>query len=335
MTVFGLLLPTAVLALLIYVRICHQNIGRITALFPWKQEFFDRRFQEILRAFLSGNNYAVNPLMSISGIRRRLDRNFEPFYRGFAYEGAGMGLGARASLFGPWKGKKFERYLQELDPGHIYQYYVGLGWWLHARYGFRTSAYRNWVRKIDASYAPILFDGVGFKTGLFEYKQNPDCIDPFNAFNRDEQRVCYQGFGRSLWFQNRFEIGPVLAEIDRLPEPFRGDALSGVGLAVAYSMFDNLAVILKAYRLVPDSGKASFAQGMAFGWETRRLQDREHWRAVLDRLTFPMQLKIEGWVAAVHQARKDAEAGQPESHYVRWIDRTRHLLQNQLMEGEN
>jgi len=296
-------------------------------------DFYSERFSGVLHAFLSGHNRMLKPFLNISNERAGLDADFPPFYRGFAYEGAGMGLGARSSLWGG--GRSFEKSVHELSPASIYQYYVGLGWWLHIRFGYRLKGYRKWLKRLDKRYGPILFDGVGFKTGLFSYAQDPGVVNSFTSFPSDYQRVCYQGFGRSLWFQNKFRIEPVLEEIVHLSVSYRNDIYSGVGLAVAYSMFDKIELAFKIYRQIPQQYRSPFAQGMAFGWEARRMQDEAYWNNMLETCSIASEKTIKMWVDMVHKAGSAARHGNAETHYVRWMDLTRHYIDNNGKKGVN
>lgn len=161
----------AVLAPFIYLKAFHRSIPKMVAKFPLTGNVhYDRKFPQILRAFLSGSNWALKPVLVMPKLRARLENRFEPFYKGFAYEGAGMGLGVKSALFLSG-GRRFEAYIHQLSPGYLYQYYVGLGWYLTIRYGFRYRAYKRWIKQLDPRYAPIVFDGAGFMTALFHYKK--------------------------------------------------------------------------------------------------------------------------------------------------------------------
>ncbi|MFC9775768.1 DUF1702 family protein [Paenibacillus chitinolyticus] len=317
----------AVLAPFIYLKAFHRSIPKMVAKFPLTHNVhYDRKFPQILRAFLSGSNWALKPVLPMSGLRAKLDNRFEPFYKGFAYEGAGMGLGVKSALF-PSRGRRFEAYIHQLSPGYLYQYYVGLGWYLMIRHGFRYGGYKRWIKQLHPRYAPIVFDGAGFKTALFHYKKNKQIIQKFRHFPFSYQRVCYQGFGRCLWFLTEFDLQKTAAELENLPAEFRHDAYSGVGLAAAYSFFDQLAFAAHADKQIPEQYRPAFRQGLAFGWEARRLQDPVYWDEQLERYTYPVILKVTGFVDRVHEAvqllgEDDTEA----DYYLRWMDTVRSLL---------
>ncbi|MFS0836972.1 DUF1702 family protein [Paenibacillus sp. 1P03SA] len=292
----------AVLAPFVYLKAFHRSIPKMVAKFPITHNVhYDRKFPQILRAFLSGSNWALKPVPGTLRLRYRLESSFEPFYKGFAYEGTGMGLGVKSALF-PSSGKRFEAYIHQLSPGYLYQYYVGLGWYLTIRHGFRYRAYKRWMRQLHPRYAPIVFDGVGFKTALFHYKKNKQIIQKFRHFPFSCQRVCYQGLGRCLWFLTEFDLQKTAAELENLPAEFRNDAYSGVGLAAAYSFFDEIAFAARTDKQIPVQYRPAFRQGLAFGWEARRLQDPVYWDEQLEKHTFPVILTVTGFVDRVHEA---------------------------------
>jgi hypothetical protein len=333
----GYLISLVVLAALfllfpwIYLTLFKQNITRTTMKFRlFGSGLFDKRFSEILRAFLTGNNRMLKMGLQVNREREYLDIAFDPFYRGFAFEGAGMGLGARCAMFGG--GEKFEQLMMKLSPKYVYQYYVGLGWYLHIRYGYKPQGYNQWISQLDPRFAPILFDGVGFKTGLFSKLGSLEAVSCFGSFTSEQARICLQGYGRSLWFQNRFNLQNAVMEINKQTFSDRDDLYSGLGLAVAYSFFDNMAYALSMYRLVPALHQAAFAQGVAFGWEARRLQHQDTWEETLDKYSSAISANIRLWISHIHQAKVIAIQVEPQQFYTRWMDLTRHYIQFRTRE---
>jgi len=313
----------------LYLRLFRVHIPRMQLRFQGSgRNLYSERFPHILHAFLTGSNRAAAPLYDAIRLSLSLDREFGPYYRGFAYEGTGLGFGARASLL-PRPGRRFEHEFHKLNPNYLYQYYVGLGWFLHIRHGFRTRGYRRWLRSLDPRYAAIVFDGVGFKTFLFRYLRDKRIFRKFSAFDGHYERVCYQGAGRALWFLCEFDLRKVIADIQYFPPAYRCDAYSGLGLAVAYSFFDDIAFSEQAESQVPACYRQAFRQGLAFGWEARRLQNRDYWEQQLDRLTPASASRVERYVEAVHQAREQLDGGdadKSDQYYVRWMDESRTLL---------
>jgi hypothetical protein len=287
-----------------------------------ENKFFTERFNAILSAFIEGYNAVLDHnRIDTNSVTKRLDREFEPFYRGFAYEGLGMGLGAR-SLF-RWNEKKsFERHIELISPRYLYQYYVGLGWWLSTRYGFRPSGYRRCLQVISPRYGPIVFDGAGFKAGLFRFAGNPGIVRRFAVFGPVGERVCYQGLGRSLWFLNEFDISRLIRSLESIPSERRADTMSGAGLAVAYSMFDDPHLAIWIRERVPSDLRAAFTQGLAFGWESRRLQT-DGFDARISECGEAVSGVVLAAVEAVHAVRDALTETPADRFYVSWIDGVR------------
>ncbi|MVO98893.1 DUF1702 family protein [Paenibacillus lutrae] len=326
-TAAGLIAGTALIFPFLYLGLFRQNISKTIKRFSFSQDqAFNRKFHQVLKAFLTGSNGVLKPVLRMADVREELAHQFPPFYRGFAYEGVGLGLGVKASL-SLGKGRRFESYLHQLSPGHLYQYYVGLGWYLSIRHRFDYEAMAGWLRQLDSRYAPIVFDGVGFKTALYHYRENKQIIQKLTSFPYPYQRVCYQGLGRSLWFLHEFDLKEVSAEIETLPSSFRNDAFSGAGIAVAYSMFDQVAHTAEADLQIPLAYRASFRQGLAFGWEARKLQDPAYWQRQMQICPSSVSTKVNHYVDCVHQAEQRIEAGAAESYYFKWIEEARRILQ--------
>src|SRR4051812_49337349 len=106
----------------------HQDETKVIRRIPVSRspnELFAQRFAEILSAFIGGYNVVLTDEPSNSTIKHELDHRYTEFYRGFAYEGLGMGLGAR-TLLRPSEKVQFEANIQRYSSRYLYQYYVGL-----------------------------------------------------------------------------------------------------------------------------------------------------------------------------------------------------------------
>lgn len=149
--------------------------------------------------------------------------------RGYAYEGAGIGLAALDSFL-PWK----NRTRAFLDgPGSAFIYAVPLG------AGMGLARLRRKPEKFLARLDPVLgwliLDGYGFHEGFFSSKRAlkkqevPGHLSPY------ARRVFDHGLGRSIWFTSSTNAERVAAMIDAFPEVRRADLWSGVGLACGYT----------------------------------------------------------------------------------------------------
>ena len=83
-------------------------------------------------------------------------------WRGFAFEGAAMGL-ALLDFLTPWRRDRIASFLRGTGDAHTYMIHVGVGWvWARAPFGFRRRA-----KKIDPLLGWLVFDGWGFHEGFF------------------------------------------------------------------------------------------------------------------------------------------------------------------------
>ncbi|WP_214483036.1 DUF1702 family protein [Bacillus sp. SM2101] len=293
-----------------------------------QDSFFKKRFKHVLVSFFTG---ALSPLIipSTKLLSLVLQKLNPQFYRGFSYEGTAIGFGIKSS-FARHKGSHFEKQINQLSPASIYQYYVGLGWWLHLLYKYDQKKYSKLVNQLNPNYSHIMFDGVGFKIGLFHYIYNKQCINLFNNFSEQQKRVCFQGFGRSLWFISRFQWDVALKELNRLGQqfPYRNDILSGMGLAVAYSIFDNLFLGQKIIQSIEEKEDlAPFIQGLAFGLETRKRQDPNLWEMTIENLPKDLINYANNLIDLVHKVKDDLnKTCNNHDFYVLWIDGIRQQI---------
>lgn len=153
----------------------------------------------------------------------------EDEFRGFAYEGAGMGLMAMDFAL-PWK-QRLQAFVHGPGAAHIYPVYIGAGLAmarLHMRPERRLS-------RLDPVVGWMALDGYGFHEGFFsqrrtlEEKTVPDHLSHYG------RRVFDQGLGRALWFLNGAAVDDIAATIAAFPSARQADLWSGIGLASTYA----------------------------------------------------------------------------------------------------
>src|SRR5215213_1496718 len=159
-----------------------------------------RRLERVGRMFLLGYHAALDEDQS-EKLALRLNA-VDPEFRGFAFEGAAMGL----TLLGQLSLRRRDRLWAFLNgPGapHAYMVHVGAGWAfarLH-RHIERSSA------RLDPLLRWLAVDGCGFHEGYFRWRRylgggrtTPARLSHYG------RRVFDQGFGRSLWFVDGAEV---------------------------------------------------------------------------------------------------------------------------------
>ncbi|MFE0023809.1 DUF1702 family protein [Amycolatopsis sp. NPDC059021] len=192
-------------------------------------------------------------------------------FRGFAYEGAGMGLAILDSL--RMRGSCRIAQLLQTEPGAEQRYlvYVGIGWAMARLPRF------CWPRakRMDPLLRWLVLDGYGFHQGYFhtrkyvhEQHQNLSLSWPDKACGRYANRVVDQGIGRAIWFVGGTDPDEVAAIIEKFPEMRRSDLYSGAGLAATYAGGVTREELVR-FRGHAGAHLPALAQGSAFAAEAR------------------------------------------------------------------
>jgi hypothetical protein len=183
--------------------------------------------------------------------------------RGFAFEGAAMGL-SLLDFVCPWTKRRWRAFLQGPGAGHAYMVHIGAGWTLARMFG-RAEYY---LATKDSLLRWLVVDGYGFHEGYFHPAEAVDCQVVPKRLTGYARRVFDQGLGRSLWFVLGADIERIGNSIRTFPEPRRADLWSGVGLAAAYAggvEYPTFAALINAAQ----SYHPQLAQGAAFAAKAR------------------------------------------------------------------
>ncbi|HSU55323.1 MAG TPA: DUF1702 family protein [Candidatus Dormibacteraeota bacterium] len=219
-----------------------------------------RRLGDIGAAFLNGYHTSLRFGCSDELIASLESSRLE--LRGFAYEGAAMGL-ALLDILTPWKRDRVSAFLQRAG-SHIYMVHVGVGW-LWARLPRCTSLREH-------GFHPLLrwlaFDGWGFHEGYFHWAEYVSGKQPTKTLVGYETRAFDQGLGRSFWFVNGGDPGWITRTMSGFAASRRPDLWSGMGLAAAYAGMVSESALLE---LTEAAGNywPQLAQGAAFGLKAR------------------------------------------------------------------
>jgi hypothetical protein len=180
--------------------------------------------------------------------------------RGFAYEGAAMGVTLRDAL-APWRTPRAPHLL---TGPHCYMAHIGAGW-AFARLHRGPAA----VQRMDTLLCWLALDGYGFHQGFFHPRSYVHERRRERGFRGYAARAFDQGLGRCLWFVEAGEPEPIARVIARFELGRRADLWSGVALAATYAggvspqALEVLAALGGAYA-------AHMAQGAAFAVSARR-----------------------------------------------------------------
>ena len=297
--------------------------------FPVADDWSRQRVIDIVEAFLRGYNTMAGAREPASAYEELVA--VAPFFRPFAHEGAAMGYGAWALVNGR-RLRGFEQTVNGHSPQTVYQNYVGLGWWLAILYRGRRRGFLRRVDELDPVYRLLAVEGAAFRAG-FLAGGDPAALARFRRMPDAAVHVAHQGFGRSLWFSRMGRVDAVLKVIGGLPARFRGDAVSGLGLACAFSWFDRVGVFPQLLDGVPEDRRLDFLQGAVFGWEARHRADRPLFEDAVSGLPAGQRNAIYDGLAAVHAGRRGLETQLPPAFYEAWRAETRGRLDGHPTPG--
>lgn len=158
-------------------------------------------------------------------------------FRGFAYEGAGMGFAIRDGLPGG-RHDHTARFLAGRADEHVYMVYVGIGWAMARLPKFRWPDSRT----LDPLMIPLALDGYGFHQAYFKTEKyvrqqyrEPTFPWPAGPDAAYSPRAIDQGIGRALWFVACTDPNRCADLIDGFAPERRADLYSGAGLAATYA----------------------------------------------------------------------------------------------------
>lgn len=223
------------------------------------------RLEEVGRAFLRGYHTAL-AYDSGGEIADDLNREDEEL-RGFAFEGAAMGLELLDGLF-PRGGTRLRRFLAEEGGRHTYMIHVGAGWAL-ARVPWLRYRTRGVLAKFDPVLRWLVIDGFGFHEGYFKPRRSVDARKRPRLLSGYELRAFDQGLGRSLWFSGGADVGNIASAVASFEQPRQKDLWGGIGLASAYAGGAGAAEF-KRLRAAADAYLPYAAQGAAFAAKARQ-----------------------------------------------------------------
>jgi hypothetical protein len=185
-------------------------------------------------------------------------------WRGFAFEGAAMGL-ALLDFLTPWQPCRICRFLRDVGDSHAYMIHVGVGWvWARMPFGFRRRQ-----KRLDPLLSWLAFDGWGFHEGFFHWPKYIAGQPAPKKLSGYERRAFDQGFGRSLWFVNGGNIELISQTIANFTAGRQADLWSGIGLAATYAGILNEAS-LRELREKSGPFQPQLAQGAAFAAKARQ-----------------------------------------------------------------
>lgn len=183
--------------------------------------------------------------------------------RGFAYEGAAMGL-AMLDAVTPWRRNRWRRFLAGPGQPHVYMMHVGAGWTL----GRLPFSVRRLTSPMDPLLAWLAIDGYAFHEAYFRTDRAVIRGDIPTRLRGYARTAWDLGLGRGIWFVDGADVERVAARIGGFAHDRRATLWSGIGLASAYAggvSTDEL------HQLTVAAGehRPSLAQGVTFAAKAR------------------------------------------------------------------
>ncbi len=150
--------------------------------------------------------------------------------RGFAYEGAGVGLAA-LDMWLPWR-RRTRDFVAGPGSPWVYAVYLGAGM-AFARMHRDPERFRAGLG--DPLFSWVVLDGYGFHEGFFAHRRTVGERVVPSHLSGYARRAFDHGLGRSIWFTTGADVPGVVATIGTFPEHRHPDLWSGVGLACGYT----------------------------------------------------------------------------------------------------
>jgi hypothetical protein len=160
--------------------------------------FMEQRLETAAEAFLQGLRAAVEE-ESLCELQRRLMRH-DRWERGFAFEGAGMGVTLVDAIV-PSPRQLFTKLVDNWGRNYIYVIYVGAGW----AFATRNISPEKFLKRLNRLLGWLAVDGCGFYFGMFG---DADASEDkaLRRYSGYAGRVFRQGYGRALWFLTRGSV---------------------------------------------------------------------------------------------------------------------------------
>ncbi|NUL82927.1 MAG: DUF1702 family protein [Armatimonadetes bacterium] len=275
---------------------------------PEKQARLERVGQTFLTGYLTA--IRTNDPALVEQDLRGIDGEF----KGFAYEGAAMGLFLLDTV-APWRKDRWSSFARGAGEPHLYMAHVGAGWVL-AR--LKRSFERS-TRSMDPLLRWLTLDGYGFHEAYFK----PDQTVAYGKrpnMNGYAPRAFDQGVGRAVWFVSGGNCQRACDAIENLETERRADLYAGLGLATTYAggadeeelgyIADRCGIYL-----------ADVRQGSAFAAKARQ-------RAgfVPDHTELACQVYAKMSADEAAKATDDALIDLPTGDYEEWRTRVRKAL---------
>jgi len=283
--------------------------------FRWNDNHARQRLEQIGFMFLRGYHTALKE-SDQSALAQRLNL-IDLELRGFAFEGAAMGLTLLDCLT-PWNTSRLRSFASGPGARHVYMVHVGIGWAI-ARIAWLRLNLKNYLKRLHPLLYWLALDGYGFHEGYFNWPRYVEEQKTPRHLSAYALRAFDQGLGRSLWFVEGADVDRIPMTIEKFPLHRRADLWSGVGLACAYAG-GTAASGIETLKRAAASYSSELAQGAAFAAKARELAGNEAEHTDLACRIFA-RLSAHGASAVTDEALEELRADGNKPAYEVWRER--------------
>lgn len=245
--------------------------------------------------------------------RKRAD-NLSAFHRPFFHEGLGMGYAATASLDNMDELKNLIGKLEKIDPNYTRLHLAGAGMWFGLESGNSMKVKKAFAQLGDFGEA-YAYEGYGFSQTLFYFKNNPELIEGGAALGQDAAHNFYHGVGRALWILSGEDTQAFYERIQKIPEAYQMDAMSGYGMGVAFTKIENPDFIFSFLNKADSNFKLDrFLTGVSMGLTIRDVGDSAYVKDMIATASVKNRCQIERALALGQSNLESNRHGKGDLH---------------------
>ena len=230
--------------------------------FPGTEDDARKQLRRSSNAFLSAYNTSLE--MGFSDLLFHELNAYDIGFRGFAYEGAGMGM-AMLDYITPGNQNRLQQYV-ERAPKYKQLAHIGAG--------FAIAVLNRDLNQSLSKMSPMerwwAIDGYGFYNGVFKWRKTIQRQAVPRQIKGYAQQAFDRGVGRSMWFVLNGDVDNVTNKMASFDVSRRANLWSGIGVASSYAGGVDKATLLRL-KAAAGSYAPYLAQGASLAAHARYL----------------------------------------------------------------
>lgn len=292
-----------------WLRQSADSVARRAARFHITRDGGRERVERLGGAFLDGYHamLAARDPGDVAALGERVDSLDRPFF----FEGAAMGWLPRGLWDARCTSASAEAGLLAIDERYLYLYYVGLGFWYGFRHPRRPERLETLAAEVEPLYAPLLWDGFGFKAGFFDYDLSAGVdrrvLARVASCTQERRFAAWQGLGRALHFVFMDDPEGRARVVEAAPAEHRADLEWGRSLALGFSGTDRPDTIVRHLEQARDEAELGVRLGgVTWAMTAWEMCDPDAFERCLRAIGGPLVPVLEAMPALCHRARETA-----------------------------